>query len=662
MSPLRRVSSRFSQTCLALSSLVWVIVMLVGYYYIHKPISFSQASRLGSTLLDLAAVAALSGLAGGIGRRFLPADTLAPLERFALQAALGWGLLGLFWLGAGLLKLYSSWFAWAAVIVGWAFCWRHNLAWMHELRSLKHFWASGGRLDRTMALGSLILIAGQLLFALSPPLKWDALMYHLDLPRVYLAEGQFTMVESNLCWGNPQLGEMLYTWSMALRGWETAAVLGWGFMAVLLLGVLGFVARRPGQTGGWLAVTALLAGTSFRGMLGWGYVEGLAALYGLAALVALLSALDARGEQWLRWVGVFIGLALGAKLTAGILFPFLVIVLFSNSKRSRSWWRGAIWVGSLSMLFFLPWLLKNGWYTGNLLYPYLWPTEPMSSSRLAFFSRTGDTLGWQNLWLPVALTWLGVEGGAGFATDIGPLLIMFAVPGLLAQRKRQDIQVASINLIGGWLFIIVAGLYSVTLWQTRYYFPLLPAAALAAGWGWRALQEVSIGGVRLRRVAGAVVVLVLLLCLCQDAVSLVRLNPAGVVLGVRSPQQYLDDALGWYSPAMRALHDLPPDARPLLLWEPRGLYAPLRSQPDTWIDRWYLDRRTLGDPHAILQRWRELGYTHLLINHAGADFERSYRPELTSADWEALDAILSRLTKLEDFGQVYALYSLAESP
>ena len=230
MNSLRRVSSKLSPTWLALSSLVWIIVILVEYYYIHKPISFSQASRLGSALLDLAAVAALSGLAGGVGRRFLPADKLAPLERFALQAALGWGLLGLFWLGVGLLKLYSSWLAWATVIVGWVFCWRHNLAWMGELRSLKLFWASRGRLDRAMALGSVILIAGQLLFALAPPLKWDALVYHLDLPRIYLAEGQFTMVESNPYWGNPQLGEMLYSWSMALRGWETAVVLGWGFM------------------------------------------------------------------------------------------------------------------------------------------------------------------------------------------------------------------------------------------------------------------------------------------------------------------------------------------------------------------------------------------------------------------------------------------------
>ena len=660
---MREKPSRFSPAWLALSSLVWVSVVLIGYYYVHKPVTLSQASSPGRALLDLAAVAALTTLAGGVGRRLLPANELVPLERFALQAALGWGLLGLFWLGIGLLGLYSSWTAWAAVIAGWTLLWRHSLAWLGELRTLKPFWATGGRLDKVMALGSGFLIAGQLLFALAPPIKWDALMYHLELPRLYLAAGQFALVEANPHWGNPQLGEMLYTWAMALRGWETAVVLGWGFMVVLLLGVLGGVASRAGRTGGWLAVTALLAGVTFRGMFGWGYVDGLAALYGLAVLVALLAALEAQDGRWLRWMGVFTGLALGVKLTAGVLLPSLFLILVLNRKGSNSkWWLQVVWAGSLSLLFFLPWLLKNGWFTGNLLYPYFWPTELMSSDRLAFYTGAGGTPGWQNLWLPLAVTWLGVEGGAGFAAGIGPLLVLFAAPGMLARRREQDTRVVTIWLLGGWLAISVGGLYSVTLWQTRLYFSLLPAAALAVGWEWQSVQKVSVSSIRLRRVMGAMVILVLALCLWQDAISLVRLNPAGVILGIRSPKQYLDDVLGWYSPAMRNLHDLSPDARPLLLWEPRGLYAPLRSQPDAWIDRWYLDRRALDDPQAILRSWREHGFTHLLINHAGADFERSHRAELTSADWDALDDLLSHLTQLSDFGQIYVLYSLAESP
>ena len=163
-------------------------------------------------------------------------------------------------------------------------------------------------------------------------------------------------------------------------------------------------------------------------------------------------------------------------------------------------------------------------------------------------------------------------------------------------------------------------------------------------------------------VMAVLITLVLVPSLWQDALSLAQLNPAAVLLGTRPAAQYLDQTLGWHAPAVRALHELPPGARPLLLWEPRGLYAPVRAEPDTWIDRWYLERRTIGDAKAILQSWRLQGYTHLLVNDAGADFEREHRTELTEADWEAFGGLVSRLRLVRDFGGAYHLYSLAEEP
>jgi hypothetical protein len=281
---------------------------------------------------------------------------------------------------------------------------------------------------------------------------------------------------------------------------------------------------------------------------------------------------------------------------------------------------------------------------------------------MEFYSRHYEMSLWRNLWLPLAMTWLGVENSAGYNTGIGPLLLMFAAPGLLVQRKQRDRRVTSILLVGAWILIAIASLYSVLLSQTRLYFCLLPTAALAAGWGWQALQSISIPKIRPRRVLGAIVLLVLVLCLIKDAVRMVQLNPAGVVLGVQSRDEYLDNALGWYSPAMRALYELPEDAQTLMLWEPRGLYAPVQSTSDTWVDLWYLVRQTAGEPEAIITQWREQGYTHLLVHHTGADFVHNERVEYTTADWIAHDTIVSSLTELERFGESYALYSLAENP
>src|SRR3990170_4171559 len=86
--------------------------------------------------------------------------------------------------------------------------------------------------------------------ALAPPLAWDALVYHLELPRQYLSAGRIVFVESNLFVGFPQLAEMLYTWAMALRSGQTAAVLGWIVGLLALLGTAGAAIRLYGPAGG----------------------------------------------------------------------------------------------------------------------------------------------------------------------------------------------------------------------------------------------------------------------------------------------------------------------------------------------------------------------------------------------------------------------------
>jgi hypothetical protein len=132
-----------------------------------------------------------------------------------------------------------------------------------------------------------------------------------------------------------------------------------------------------------------------------------------------------------------------------------------------------------------------------------------------------------------------------------------------------------------------------------------------------------------------------------------------VILGQVSSEDYLDASLGEYAPAMRALHGLPQDARVLFLWEPRGLYAPANAAADVWIDRWFLERRSTGEPDAILEAWRREGFTYVLLNRSGAEFERAHRAELTQGDWEALDDLLAKLSLTRDFGGIYQLYSIS---
>ncbi len=149
-----------SNAALLAIALLWSGIVLIGYYYVHKPLSLHQAAAFVRVLIDLFAAAALSGLAGGIGRRLLPVRDLEPLERFAIQAALGWGIMGIFWLGLGALKLYSLGSAWLMLALGWVIFRRDCAEWFKESKIIFSLWGSTGRFGKSLALGSSVLIAG----------------------------------------------------------------------------------------------------------------------------------------------------------------------------------------------------------------------------------------------------------------------------------------------------------------------------------------------------------------------------------------------------------------------------------------------------------------------------------------------------------------------
>ena len=644
--------------------LLWVFVVIIGYYLIHKPILREEALAVSRSLGNLGVGLALVGLAGGIGQHYLKAQSLNPLERFSIQAAAGFGFIGVFWLCVGLLGGFNPIIAWFCISIGYIIFWRDSVLWIKQLKFLRELWIKSGKLGKSIGIISIVFLSIQLLFTLVPPTAWDALMYHLELPQLYLSAGRFEFISWNPYWGQPQLGEMLYTLGIALNSLETAAVIGWIVQVVLLLGLLGMISKITDVSSAWIGVAALMAGYTFRWMMSAAYVDGLAALYGFAALVCIVTWFNERAYYWLIWAAVFAGLALWGKLTAGVLLISLILVILTEERwRSINAWKIAAGVVLLATLVFFPWLLITTANTGNPFYPLILPTAYTSPERLGYFEGFGEGYFWNSLLLPLSATWFGVDtarvsGMPTFAADIGPLLITLAIPGLVIWRRERIGRIVAIWMIVFWVAIVLGGWYSSLLWQTRLYFVLFPAFCIAAGLGWYSLSKYSVQRIRLGRFIAALVVIVLGLSLLQDLKILNKYNPTGVLVGEISEYEYLNGRLGSYMKAMEAVRNLPEETQTIFLWEPRGLYAPSEAQPDIWIDRWYLDRLRFDGNDEILKKWRTDGFSHILIYKAGADFERENRDDIPNSNWQDLDALLADLTLQEDIGGIYQLYSM----
>lgn len=648
--------------------------LTVSYYVVHKPFTPALALSLGTAFGRLAAVVLLAALAGGLGQRLFPAATagpISPLLILALQAALGLGLIALAVLAAGLLGGFKTWVGWAALLILLLWLRRNVAAWLGLWRSLAQTWRQAGRLGKFLAVCIALILCFTLLSALAPPLRFDALTYHLVLPRLYLQAGRFFYVPQNIFWGMPQAGEMLYTWAIALAGDPAAPLLGWAIGVLALAGLLGYAQQKFDPDAAWVATAALVSGYTLASALSWGYVDWLVLLFGVVWLAVLDRWVSEPRPATLLLAGALAGLAVGAKYTAAVLWLCGVVVLLAYARAPLRQTLANLFRYSFALLLAAsPWLVKNLLATGNPLYPFLFPAGAMSDLRLALYQGGKPFGGWQDvILLPLRATFIGVEGGPGYSASIGPLLFGLSLCAGLGWRPRSASARAAIRLaawvaFSGLLVWMVLGRFSSYLLQSRLYFAFFPALAVLAGAGFSGLQSLSLPNLRLGRLASFLIALVLGLNAFEIGVHTLQQGAPAAVLGLKPATEYLADNLGWYAPAMQALRDLPPGDHALLLWEPRSLYCLPHCDPDEVLDRWKQARAEVSgaapaENDAILAGWRSAGYTHLLFYRSGADFIRQEgRLDFTQADWLALEALLGDLKPLQDFGGAYRLYTL----
>ena len=651
---------------------LWFAALTAGYYVIHKPITPELALNLVQLIWKLGIGLAILSVAGGIGRRLLSQLTLNPLAGLALQAGLGFGLLSLVMLAVGYAGLFRPLYSGLGLLALGVYFWRDSLSWWKNWRALSLLWQSSDWFGRA-AGGLVMLILGcTLLTALAPPLKFDALCYHLALPRHYLLAGRMVYVPQIMYWGMPQTAEMMYTWAMSLGGVSAAVVLGWLVGLVTLVGLLGLLVDRLGAGSAWAGLAALMSGFTLATGLAWGYNDWWVLLFGLGFFICLLLWLDNYTAGFLALAGLLAGMAMSTKYTAGVLMVCGGMVILSSWKSlgGRRLLKALFQFGLAALLPLIPWLLKNWLATGNPFYPLLFPAGAMTSLRLALY-QGGEAWGnWlEVVLLPVRATLLGIEGGPGYSASIGPLLAGLGLASVLSgqavdERQRLLLRVSAWVAITGILIWIAAGRFSSYLLQTRLYLSIFPALVVLAGAGYAGISRINLGGVRLGRVGGILILLVLGFTTFETGVQTIKQGASKTILGLSTTDQYLADNLGWFEPAMQALNKLPAGSRILMLWESRSLYCLPACEPDEIIDRWLRERyegrgSTPATSAEILQAWKEAGYTHLLFHRQGADFIRSESQSYQPEDWLVLEALLRQLPLVQDFGNTYLLFRLA---
>lgn len=480
---------------------------------------------------------------------------------------------------------------------------------MHLRRVKVSFNRTLTRLEMLLLMLLAIIAILVLVAVLSPPADWDSLMYHLEVPNRYVQAGGYVYLP-NAYANFPQFVETLYAFALLLHDDILARLvnLALGGLATLTVYVIArrFIERGMALLAVFIFVSSPLVTFVFVEV----FIEAGLTFYSLLTILAILHWRSSGNQRWLYLAAVLMGVSCGIKYYTVILVPIFLWALWE-----RAWWMErrawlqilylTIVAGLVSLLFPLPWLIKNLILIGDPVFPVL----------SGLLGRWGDGIAQANWdfygmgYTPLdylLLPWRMIFGDRFGVPQPGFLFLLLLPLLFLLPRALGTLRWLSGVILLWFVFWANSAGQSV-----RFFLPGL------------ALLSVVFGGmltcmprwlVRIRPVLVAVIVLV---ALYQLVWPIFYASWAlSYLTGQQSRDEYLMHRLDIYPVADYANQNLSPAAQIATVWEERGYYFDRPLIIGQSPDGAFIHQFVVGDdPTQLAKAFLSRGITHLIINN-----------------------------------------------
>jgi len=477
------------------------------------------------------------------------------------------------------------------------------------------------------------------LAAATPPFFFDALVYHLSVPHKYLLQHGFHYLPHHHFSNFPMNLSMLFIVAMSFSGGMLAKLISWSFAPMTAVAVYGFTKSRWGAQIALIAsaITFLVPGVLVLSTLT--SVDLGVMFYSFLSFSALLTWFSSRQKSWFVLSGIFCSLAVGTKYTA-IIMTFLVveIILFFHEcfVKKHSLLAGlqkVILLGLIVLVGVSPWLIKNGIYTGNPIYPLFnsfFNTHASQYTNYDQFISTENPIFvlfrslvgteefkadyWLNLFLsPLKAPWKTTMQTTRAAGKTG-VLFLLCLPGIFF-LKKLDPPVRYLLAIAGcsfWLWVVLLPGQAL-----RYVFQMFPPLSIVSAYIFWNLPFSNRGK---RWVLGGVSIILLYhLLIFFGETSILR--PFNYLFGNQSEETFLlEHGVDYYPVIQYANSNIPANSKILFIAEIRGYYCEkdyLLATNAPFDNNEKILRKLIiksQNVEEVIQELKRMGITHILVN------------------------------------------------
>ena len=345
-----------------------------------------------------------------------------------------------------------------------------------------------------LTISAILLV--EWLLGFLPPISRDELTHHLAIPRLYADAGRIVEVPVAPYAYYPMLVDMLYTpWIY----WGYDFVPKWihalyGALTGLL--IYAYLCWRMSGLYGLLGALLFLSTPVVLRLSHWGYIDLGLTFYTTAALLLMLRWRENRDAlRALGLAGLSLGFALATKPN-GLVAALIIVMMFAwvlakpPRKTLFASMQETTLFGALTLLPFLPWLLKNWWQTGNPFYPFFpgWfrakataVLDAASFPGIGIFDKR-ELLYGENIWqigaLPLRLFFFGQDDNPQYFDGVLTPLLIVLLPWVFTGKWPEDKKILA-------AFALLSLFYAVFLvdLRVRYVLSIVPPLAILAVYG-----------------------------------------------------------------------------------------------------------------------------------------------------------------------------------
>ncbi|MEK7450743.1 MAG: glycosyltransferase family 39 protein [Patescibacteria group bacterium] len=221
---------------------------------------------------------------------------------------------------------------------------------------------------------SLALV--NLIGVLGPELGFDALWYHLTLPKIYLNTHMITHIPGGLLYYSdmPKLTEMLYVGALSFGSETLAKLVHFAFGILSAIALYKLSRNLFSKTYSFLAVLIFYSNLVVAWQSTTAYIDLARTFFEIMALWGFVNWWKKGERKWLIESAVMLGLSISVKLLAVESLPiFLILIGLCTYTYKKSIKYFLINISSywfMALLIPLPWFIFSFIHTGNPIYPF----------------------------------------------------------------------------------------------------------------------------------------------------------------------------------------------------------------------------------------------------------------------------------------------------